>query len=101
MVVRCLGGKTHVGVDVNGDVVLCCLDYRTKTKIGNLNVQTLKEILDSEPYQNAMLAQQAGKAYFPICASCKYRKRFNWKWGDLIENKGWRKEKFIRNRSTN
>lgn len=77
MVVKCLGGKTHLGVHVNGDVVLCCLDYRTKTKIGNLNVQTLKEILDSEPYQNAMLAQQAGKAYFPICASCKYRKRFN------------------------
>ena len=78
-VVKCLGGKTHLGVHVNGDVVLCCLDYQSKTKIGNLKSQSLKEILDGEIYQETMKALQAGKAYFPLCASCSYRNRFNGK----------------------
>lgn len=75
--VKCLGGKTHLGVHVNGDVVLCCLDYQDKTIIGNINEQTLDEILCGDLYQKAMTSLQAGKAYFPLCASCLYRNRFN------------------------
>ncbi len=78
-VVKCLGGKTHLGVRVNGDVVLCCLDYQSKTKIGNLKFQSLKEIIEGEIYQSSMKALQAGKAYFSLCASCSYRNRFNGK----------------------
>ena len=74
---KCLGGKTHLGVLVNGDVVLCCLDYSGKTKIGNLNENRLEEILSSDLYQNAMIKMQAGIPYFKLCESCLYRNKFN------------------------
>ena len=74
---KCLGGKTHLGVLVNGDVVLCCLDYLGKTKIGNLNQNSLEEILSGDLYQNAMIKMLGGTPYFKLCESCKYRNKFN------------------------
>ena len=74
--VSCLGGKTQLAVLSTGDVVLCCLDYSGKTKIGNLNEQTFRDILMGEKYQLAMQRFQAGCAYFALCQKCKYRNRF-------------------------
>lgn len=74
---KCLGGKTHIGILVNGDVVLCCLDYQGKTKIGNIYEDSLNNIINGDIYQHAMLSNTSGKAYFPLCESCKYRNRFN------------------------
>lgn len=74
---KCLGGKTHIGILVNGDVVLCCLDYQGKTKIGNIYEESLNNIICGDIYQNAMLKSTSGKAYFPLCESCKYRNRFS------------------------
>lgn len=73
----CLGGKTQLAVLSTGDVVLCCLDYSAQTKLGNLNENTLKEILLGNDYQNAMKAFQAGNSYFELCKKCKFRNRFN------------------------
>lgn len=74
---KCLGGKTHIGILVNGDVVLCCLDYQGKTKIGNIYEDSLNNIISGDIYQQAMLSNTSGKAYFSLCESCKYRNRFN------------------------
>ncbi len=81
-VVRCLGGKTQLGILANLDVVLCCLDYEGKTKLGNLKNSSLQEILDDEPYQKAMNQMLQGKPYFKICECCKYRNKFALKRGD-------------------
>lgn len=81
-VVRCLGGKTQLGILTNMDVVLCCLDYEGKTKLGNLKNSSLQEILDDEPYQKAMNQMFQGKPYFKICECCKYRNKFTLKRGD-------------------
>ncbi len=69
----CHGGKTHLAILVNGDVVLCCLDYLAKTKIGNIYQQNLKEILSGDLYQNALNTK---KPFFELCKKCKYRSRF-------------------------
>lgn len=74
---KCLGGITQLGVLSNGDVVLCCLDYNGKTKLGNLNNETLEQILSNVDYQNAMIKMQGGKPYFKLCESCKFRNKFN------------------------
>ena len=68
----CLGGKRQLGVMVNGDVVLCCLDDEAKTKIGNLNKDSLKNILNSELYQKSINEMP----YFDLCKKCGFRIRF-------------------------
>ncbi len=68
----CLGGKMQLGVMVNGDVVLCCLDDEGKTKLGNLKENTLEDILNSELYQLSI----SKMPYFDICQKCHYRIRF-------------------------
>lgn len=68
----CLGGKMQLGVLVNGDVVLCCLDDEGKTKIGNLNNETLDEILQSEIYHLSIDKMP----YFALCKKCRFRIRF-------------------------
>ena len=68
----CLGGINQLGILVNGDVILCCLDSLGKTKIGNIFSQTLDEILNSEEYLKATKLMP----YWEICKRCSYRLRF-------------------------
>jgi radical SAM protein with 4Fe4S-binding SPASM domain len=35
----------------NGDVILCCMDWRRQHRLGNVRTQTLKEVWHSEAYQ--------------------------------------------------
>lgn len=69
----CHGGRTHLAILTNGDVVLCCLDYLGSTKLGNIYKESLDQILDNSPYQ---LAMQENKPYFTLCKKCKYRNKF-------------------------
>jgi MoaA/NifB/PqqE/SkfB family radical SAM enzyme len=40
--------KEKMGILVNGDVVICCIDYEGEQVIGNINNHSLSEILNSE-----------------------------------------------------
>jgi len=40
--------REKMGILVNGDVVICCIDYEGEQVIGNINNQSLFEILNSE-----------------------------------------------------
>ena len=73
---KCLGGSTHIGVLVNKDVVLCCLDDEGKTKLGNLNDSNLSDILESDEFKKIVEDLKNGKYYFDICKKCTYRNRF-------------------------
>ena len=75
--IKCQGGKTHLGILVNGDVVLCCLDYLGKTKIGNIDSDSLDVILLGDTYQEAMTKMLGGMAHFKLCQKCKFRNKFN------------------------
>jgi radical SAM protein with 4Fe4S-binding SPASM domain len=73
---KCLGGTTHIGILVNGDVVLCCLDSGGKTTLGSLKKQTLKDIVESKEFNKIVTDMKNGKPYFDICKKCTYRNRF-------------------------
>ena len=51
----CLGGKSQMGILVNGDITICCLDYLGHTKLGNIYESKFNDILNNELYQNDIL----------------------------------------------
>lgn len=55
----------------NGDVILCCMDYGLKHKLGNLLKQTYDEILNSQELQRLKdLNNQLGFSEETLCKSC-------------------------------
>lgn len=74
--VKCLGGKQHIGILVDGTVVICCLDHEGKTNLGNINQDSLFNILNSDKYLNSLLFFKQNKAYLELCKRCLYKKRF-------------------------
>lgn len=72
----CLGGKTQLGILVNGDVTICCLDYLGHTKLDNIYKTKFKEILNSNVYQKVVSGWQNKESYFELCKKCTFRNRF-------------------------
>jgi len=67
----------HIHITAAANIVLCCQDYDEKWVLGNLEHQSLREILDSEDYARARL-QVYGVESPPedfICANCSYALR--------------------------
>ena len=55
----------------NGDVILCCMDYGLKHKLGNLLDQSYNEILNSTEIQKLnKLNNQLGFSEETLCKSC-------------------------------
>ncbi len=73
---KCLGGSTHIGILVNGEVVLCCLDSGGKTSFGSLKEKELSDIVDSGLFNQVVTDLKNGKPYFDICKKCTYRNKF-------------------------
>ncbi len=60
----------------NGDVVLCCMDWRRKVVLGNLYKQTIREIWNGEAYNNVrqiIRGRKKGPSDFP-CYKCEAAK---------------------------
>ena len=56
----------------NLDVVPCCLDWSGKAVMGNLGKQSLREILDSDKYDQFRQLQLAWrKNEIPLCSDCQ------------------------------
>ncbi len=72
----CLGGKNQLGILLNGDVVLCCLDHNGHTKLGNIYNNTLEEILNGEIFQNHLSKLEKKEYLFDLCKKCTFRNRF-------------------------
>lgn len=67
-------GRPHSGpvqVQWDGLVVPCCFDYDSKIVLGDLNRNTLHEILDGEAYDNLRKAHSDGDfSGYPFCDAC-------------------------------
>ncbi len=53
----------------NGDVIICCHDWRRTVVLGNLNEQGLAEIWNSRRFVDVIRQYQAGD--FTNCAICR------------------------------
>lgn len=63
--------KMYIGY--NGDVLLCCMDWRRKIVLGNVRLQSLREIWNGIPYQRyRCLLEQDRSRELELCSSCTY-----------------------------
>jgi len=72
----CHGLETHVGILHDGRVVPCCLDYQGQITLGNIQEQSLTEILKSPLAQNLREGFQKHELRHPLCQNCSFCRRF-------------------------
>ena len=63
--------KMYIGY--NGDVLLCCMDWRRRVVLGNVRTQTLKEVWQGEKYQHYRRQHELGRSKeLELCDTCSY-----------------------------
>ena len=72
----CGGLDSHIAVLSDGRVVPCCLDYQGIMELGNLQTQSLDEILSSKRVKDIRDGFACGKATEELCQRCSYKSRF-------------------------
>ena len=69
-----------VTADVKGDVVMCCRDYESNVKFGNLLEHNILDIRNSDMFQELLKKHQAFDFKVPVCSSCDncFNSTLNW-----------------------
>lgn len=75
----CFGMRDHFGILCNGDVVLCCMDFDGRTKVGNLHYSSLEAILSSDILGKIVEGFRHYRLEHPYCKRCLgSRSRVSW-----------------------
>ena len=72
----CRALDTHVAILHDGRVVACCLDHSGQITLGNIQEQSLAEIIASPLAQNLREGFEKHELRHPFCQMCSYCKRF-------------------------
>lgn len=77
--ITCVGNDLPVqGVVLpNGDVLLCCMDYKQKYIIGNLLKETFVDMYTRKPYMKYMNDMRKNNSVL-LCRRCIYAKKKGW-----------------------
>lgn len=63
--------KMYIGY--NGDVLLCCMDWRRRVVLGNTSQQSLREIWQGEKYEHYRRLHEEGRFdELELCSTCSY-----------------------------
>jgi radical SAM protein with 4Fe4S-binding SPASM domain len=73
----CQGATKQIAILSNATVVPCCLDCDAIIQLGDLNDQTLDQILKNKRTINMIEGFKQNIAVEPLCQSCSYKDRFN------------------------
>lgn len=60
------------GIDCDGNVLLCCHDYLSSEKLGNVNEHGLLEIWNSKRYRDLRRDIRKGQYTLEFCKNCAY-----------------------------
>jgi len=66
----CTGLWNNITVDVKGNVIMCCRDYESKVKFGNLLKEDIKKIRNSEKFKELLERQLKFDFSDAICRNC-------------------------------
>lgn len=72
----CYGLSSHFGILADGTVVPCCLDKEAAIPLGNLQHQTVLEILNSDKAVSILNGFKQNKLVENLCQRCQYIERF-------------------------
>jgi MoaA/NifB/PqqE/SkfB family radical SAM enzyme len=73
----CYGLRQQVGILVNGDVVVCCLDAEGDVVLGNIFAEDFEAIVTSKRGVAIVEGFERREIVEPLCMRCGYRKRFD------------------------
>ncbi len=73
----CHGLKSHIGILVDGSIVICCLDTNGDTKIGNIFTDNIDDILNSDMVNKIIDGFNNRCVYFELCKHCSYKEKFD------------------------
>jgi radical SAM protein with 4Fe4S-binding SPASM domain len=60
-------------IGYNGDVLLCCMDWRRRVVLGNVRKQSLREIWLGDRYQHYRQLHEEGRVNeLELCSTCSY-----------------------------
>ena len=68
----CYALRDHIGILVNGDVIPCCLDANGIIKLGNIYLDNLKDIINSDRYNNMINGFKNNKKCEELCKKCNF-----------------------------
>lgn len=66
----CLALFKNITVDVDGNVIMCCRDYESVVKFGNLKKQTIKQIRSSPKFQTLLDQHKDHNFSAKVCNTC-------------------------------
>ena len=73
----CRALDTHVAILHDGRVVACCLDYSGQITLGNIQENSLTEILEVPLARELREGFAQNELRHPLCRACSYCKRFS------------------------
>ena len=68
----CYGLIDHIGILVDGTIIPCCLDSRGDINLGNIYLNNLNEILESERVNKIITNFKNNKKCEELCKHCKF-----------------------------
>lgn len=72
----CYGLASHFGILADGTVVPCCLDKEAAIPLGNVQQNSIDDILNSEKARAVLSGFQQNKLVENLCQRCQYIERF-------------------------
>ncbi len=72
----CYGLKSHFGIHADGTVVPCCLDKEASIPLGNVNLTSISEIINSPKARSILQGFRERKLIQELCQKCQYIERF-------------------------
>ena len=72
---KCLALREQIAILVDGTVVPCCLDAEGIINLGNINNETLEEILNKELTKKIKTNFSNGKITCELCKTCGFLER--------------------------
>ena len=66
----CFGMRDHFAISYTGDVLLCCVDYDGRTSMGNLNDNSLIDVLRNNELKEIVKGFRRFKLVHPYCRRC-------------------------------
>ncbi|MGE4215316.1 MAG: radical SAM/SPASM domain-containing protein [Anaerotignaceae bacterium] len=70
---KCFGLKTHIGILCDGSVVPCCIDSDGSMVLGNINENSLEEILNTNRAERMAEGFRQNKVVEDFCKTCGFR----------------------------